>query len=258
MIGCIIQARMGSSRLPGKVMMELDRGKSVLDYVMDQLSFSRLIDKKIIATTDLEQDDVIEQTADRLNYECFRGSAENVLDRYYQCSKKYHINNILRLTSDCPIIDPQIVDKVIEMYLTGKYDYVSNTLVKTFPAGTDVEIFSFELLEKAWKNGTLSSEKEHVTPHIRNRKIDCRLGNLENTNDESHFRWTLDRSEDLELIKQIIKNIDKKPILLKHILNLLSKKPELVKINAHIHPNEGMLKSLKRDDEEKNQYEKTN
>ncbi|MBC8298067.1 MAG: glycosyltransferase family protein [Pelagibacterales bacterium] len=250
MIGCIIQARMGSSRLPGKVMIELDGKNTVLDYVINQLSFSELIDKKIIATTNLEQDDIIEQAANRLNLECFRGSSENVLERYYQCAKKYKIDNILRITSDCPLIDPQIVDKVIEKYLTGKYDYVSNTLVKTFPTGTDAEIFSFRILEKAWRNGTLPSEKEHVTPHIRNNKIDCRLGNLENTNVVNHLRLTLDRSEDLKLIKEIIKNIDKKPILLKDVLSLLVEKPELVKINAHIPSNEGMLKSLKRDNDE--------
>ena len=252
MIGCIIQARTGSSRLPGKVLMKLDKNYTVLDYVTKQLSFCKLIDKMIIATTNLEQDDIIEQAAKKLRIECFRGDSDNVLDRYYRCAKKFEIDNILRITSDCPLIDPEIVDRVIEKYLTREYDYVSNTLIRTFPDGTDAEIFSFNVLEKAWKNATLSSEKEHVTLYIINKKVGYRLGNLENDEKVGRQRWTLDRIEDFELIKKIIERIDKRPILMKDVLDLLSNEPELIKINAHIPANEGMLKSLKRDEDEKN------
>ena len=171
---------MGSSRLPGKVMKKLDKQHTVLDYVINQLSFSKLIDKKIIATTELEQDDVIEQAAKNLGLEFFRGSSDDVLDRYYKCAKKFNIDNILRITSDCPLIDPDIVDKVIEKYQSKEFDYVSNTLIRTFPVGTDVEIFPFKILEKAWQNADLPSEREHVTPYIRNKKFNCKLENLEN------------------------------------------------------------------------------
>ena len=141
MIGCIIQARMGSSRLPGKVLMKLDEKNTVLEYVVNQISQSKLVNKIIIATTDLEQDDVIQKTANELGIECFRGSSDNVLDRYYECAKKFGLNDILRITSDCPLIDSDIVDKVIEKYLTKDFDYVSNTLIRTYPIGMDSEIF---------------------------------------------------------------------------------------------------------------------
>ena len=150
MIGCIIQARMGSSRLPGKVLMKLNENCSTLDFVLNQLSFSTLIDKIIIATTNLVQDDIIEQTAKNLGIECFRGNSDDVLDRYYNCAKKFQMDNIVRITSDCPLIDPGIVDEVISKYKSGNYDYFTNTLIRTYPIGTDVEIFSFEILEKTW------------------------------------------------------------------------------------------------------------
>lgn len=240
---------MGSSRLPGKVMKKLDKQHTVLDYVINQLSFSKLIDKKIIATTELEQDDVIEQAAKNLGLEFFRGSSDDVLDRYYKCAKKFNIDNILRITSDCPLIDPDIVDKVIEKYQSKEFDYVSNTLIRTFPVGTDVEIFPFKILEKAWQNADLPSEREHVTPYIRNKKFNCKLENLENEKKLGYLRWTLDRIEDFELIKKIVKKISKRPILMNDILDLFSDEPELIKINAHVSQNEGMLKSLKKDGE---------
>ena len=230
-------------------MKKLDKQHTVLDYVINQLSFSKLIDKKIIATTELEQDDVIEQAAKNLGLEFFRGSSDDVLDRYYKCAKKFNIDNILRITSDCPLIDPDIVDKVIEKYQSKEFDYVSNTLIRTFPVGTDVEIFPFKILEKAWQNADLPSEREHVTPYIRNKKFNCKLENLENEKKLGYLRWTLDRIEDFELIKKIVKKISKRPILMNDILDLFSDEPELIKINAHISQNEGMLKSLKKDGE---------
>ena len=234
MIGCIIQTRMGSSRLPGKVMMRLDEKSTVLEYVINQLSFCKLIDQKIIATTNLEQDNIIEKHAKELGLECFRGNSENVLERYYECAKKYKLDNILRITSDCPLIDPEITDRVIETYLTKKYDYVSNTLPRTFPIGLDVEVFSFDVLERTWKSATLASEKEHVTPYIRNKKENFRLHNMKNFKKMDHLRWTLDRIEDFNLIKKIVTKIDKRPIVMSDILDLFSKQPELIKINEHM------------------------
>jgi len=249
MIGCIIQARMGSSRLPGKVLMKLNENWSTLDFVLNQLSFSTLIDKIIIATTNLEQDDIIEQTAKNLGIECFRGNSDDVLDRYYNCAKKFQMDNIVRITSDCPLIDPEIVDQVISKYKSANYDYFTNTLIRTYPIGTDVEIFSFETLEKTWYNATLPSEREHVTPFIRNKKMHFRVANLENKKKLGHLRLTLDRQEDLDLIKEIIAKINKNPILMDDILNLFSTEPELIKINENISPDEGIIKSLKKDEE---------
>jgi spore coat polysaccharide biosynthesis protein SpsF len=252
MIGCIVQARMGSSRLPGKTLVKLTDELSTLNFVINQISSSTLIDKIIIATTSLEQDDIIENTCKELGIESYRGSSSDVLDRYYNCAKKFHFDHIIRITADCPLIDPEIIDKVIKKYTTEDFDYVSNTLECTFPIGTDVEIFSFPILEKTWQNAKLLSEREHVTPFIRNNKLNMKLGNLKNTKNLSHIRITLDHTEDLELIQKIISQINNRPILLNDILDLLSTQPELLKINQHIPHNEGMLKSLNQDRNFKN------
>ena len=249
MIGCIIQARMGSTRLPEKVMMKVKGNKTVLDYVINQLKFSKLIDKIIIATTILKQDDVIETSALDQGLEIFRGNSSDVLDRYYQCAKEFNLKHIVRITSDCPLIDPIAVDDVINKYLTGNFDYVSNTLVRTFPIGTDVEIFSFETLEKTWKHAKLPSEREHVTPFIRNKKMNFILGNIESKKNFSNIRVTLDRQEDLVLIQKIALQINKNPILIQDILELFSNDPQLFKVNQNIPSNEGMKKSLDMDEE---------
>ena len=252
MIGCIIQARMVSSRLPGKTLIKLNQYRTTLDFVVNQLSFSALLDKIVIATTNLEQDNIIETNAKTLGIDCFRGSSDDVLDRYYHCAKKFQINTIVRITSDCPLIDPQIVDQVIRKYQYEDYDYVTNTLIRSYPIGTDVEIFSFEILEKTWQKAILPSEREHVTLFIRNKKLNFKLGNLKNSKNLGHLRWTLDRVEDLNLIRKIVVKINKNPILMNDILNLFSLEPELIKINEHITQNEVMLKSLKKDDEFQN------
>ena len=252
MIGCIIQARMGSSRLPGKTLIKLNQYRTTLDFVVNQLSFSALLDKIVIATTNLEQDNIIETNAKTLGIDCFRGSSDDVLDRYYHCAKKFQINTIVRITSDCPLIDPQIVDQAIRKYQSEDYDYVTNTLSRSYPIGTDVEVFSFEILEKTWQKAILPSEREHVTLFIRNKKLNFKLGNLKNSKNLGHLRWTLDRVEDLNLIRKIVVKINKNPILMNDILNLFSLEPELIKINEHITQNEGMLKSLKKDDEFQN------
>ena len=209
-LGCIVQARIGSTRLPGKVLMKLDEKNTVLDYVINQLSFSKLIDKMIIATTNLEQDDVIEDIANRLKIQCFRGDSDDVLDRYYQCAIKFEADNILRITSDCPLIDPEIVDKVITMSETT------------------------------------------------NKKLNCRLGNFLNDKKQENYRWTLDRKEDLILIEKIVQNINKRPILIKDIMELFSKNQNLININSHIPKNEGMIKSLEKDEIEKRKKHEEN
>jgi len=238
---------MGSSRLPNKVLMKINEEQTVLEHVINQLSFSKSIKKIIVATTNLKQDDVIEELVKKIGIDVFRGDSSDVLDRYYQCAKKFNLDNILRITSDCPLIDPEIIDKIIRKYEIEKYDYVTNTLIRTFPIGLDAEIFSFNVLEKTWRNATLPSEREHVTPFIRNKKMDFRLGNIEYEQDLSKIRITLDRKEDYELIKLITNEFKKRPILLQDIIKLFENKPELMKINEEIHHNEGMKKSLELD-----------
>ncbi len=249
MIGCIVQARMGSTRLPGKVMMKIDQNNTVLDFVINQLKSSKLIDKIILATTTHTQDDIIENFGSALGIDVFRGESLDVLDRYYKCAKEFHIDNIVRITSDCPLIDPNMVDDVIEKYEEENLDYATNTLIRTFPVGTDVEIFSFTTLEKTWKNAKLPSEREHVTPFIRNKKMDFRIGNLQSTENYSDIRITLDRNEDLTLIQKVVLQINKNPILLDDVLQLHVKDPKLFKINKNIPHDEGMKKSLELDKE---------
>ena len=248
MIGCIIQARMGSSRLPGKALMKSDSGKPLLYYVINQLRYCSKIKNLVIATTTNQEDDEIEKFANNNSVNVFRGKEKDVLDRYFQCAKKYSFSTIVRITADCPLIDPQIVDKVIEQFFSGNYDFATNTLTRTFPIGTDVEVFSFSALNKAWENAQLPSEREHVTPYFHNKE-NYKIINVENDKNISNLRLTVDRIEDVELIKQILNNISINPIHLEDVLELFSRKPELIEINKHINHNEGFNKSLEEDKE---------
>ena len=239
---------MGSSRLPGKVLMKSGNGMPLLYHVINQLRHCSKVKNLVIATTTNQEDDEIEKFADNNSVNVFRGSEKDVLDRYFQCAKKYSFSTIVRITSDCPLIDPQIVDKVIERFFSGNYDYATNTLIRTFPIGTDAEVFSFSALETAWKNAQLPSEREHVTPHLRN-KGNFKTINVENDTNISNLRLTVDRIEDFELIKEILNNISTNPIHLEDILELFSRKPELIEINKRINHNEGFNRSLKEDQE---------
>ena len=248
MIGCIIQARMGSSRLPGKVLMKSDNGTPLLYHVINQLRHCSKVKNLVIATTTNHEDDEIEKFADNNSVNVFRGKEKDVLDRYFQCAKKYSFSTIVRITADCPLIDPQIVDKVIEKFFSGNYDFATNTLTRTFPIGTDVEVFSFSALNKAWENTQLPSEREHVTPYLR-KEENFKIINVENDKNISNLRLTVDRIEDFELIKQILNDISINPIHLEDVLELFSRKPELIEINKHINHNEGFNKSLEEDKE---------
>tara|TARA_B100001540_G_scaffold250164_1_gene226073 strand:+ start:897 stop:1625 length:729 start_codon:yes stop_codon:yes gene_type:complete len=239
MIDCIIQARMGSSRLPGKTLMELENKKTTLDFVIEQLSFSKLINRVVIATTSLDKDNVIEQKARTLGINCFRGSETDVLDRYYRCAKEFEMKTIVRITADCPIIDPIIVDKVIEQFQSGDYDYAANIIFRTYPVGTDTEIFSFNSLERCWNEAKQPSEREHVTPFMRNKNSNFKTENIQNDQDLSHLRWTLDLKEDLILIREIVSKIKNRPILTSDVLDLFSKEPRLISINEHLAKSRG-------------------
>ncbi|MCV0366648.1 MAG: glycosyltransferase family protein [Nitrosopumilus sp.] len=248
MIGCIIQARIGSTRLPGKVMLNLDENP-VLYYVLEQLRSCKLVDKIIVATTTLDEDDVIENFVATMKVDVFRGSSNDVLDRYYQCAKEFSIDTIVRITADNPLIDPTIVDDLIKKFISNSYDCLTNAYVRTFPYGTEVEIFSFESLEKAWTNAIKPSEREHVTPYLYNNSDNFKIFNVEYPKNISNFRWTIDHENDLTLVKLIVSKIKKRPILINDILDLLSKEPELFEINKNQIPNEGYQKSLKEDEE---------
>jgi len=246
MICCIIQARTGSARLPKKVIQKIDNNLTVLDYVIDQVKYSQKIEKIIVATTDLIEDDLICKYANLQKIECFRGSSEDVLDRFYQCAKKYSAKTIVRITADNPLIDPNIIDKIINEY--NKCDFITNTLERTFPYGTEVEVFSFVSLEKAWENAKKPSEREHVTPFIRNPKNKFVLKNIKNQKNISNFRYTVDKLEDLQLVKEIIKNISTRPIFLQDIIKLNKDKPDIFEINKNI-KHDGYLSSIEKDEQ---------
>jgi len=237
-IGCIIQARMGSSRLPNKVLMKLNNENPLLYFVINQLQNCKSIGKIVVATTTFTEDTKIIEFLKKLNIEYFRGSSTNVLDRYYQCAKKFSFDIIIRITADNPLIDPTIVDLAIEKFNSNSFDYLTNTRKRSFPSGTEVEVFTFLALEKAWKNSTKPSELEHVTPYFYNNPEKFKIFDLINHEDLSSFRWTVDETNDLELVKILISKIKKRPILMNDIVKILKDEPELIKINKNNIQNE--------------------
>ena len=246
-IDCIIQARMGSTRLPGKVMMKVDKTNTVLSYLISQLKNSKKIDKIIIATTDLQEDEIIVNHAKILKIDVFRGNSVDVLDRYYQCAKKFSSKIIVRITADNPLIDPNIVDDVINQFLKNLSDYITNANPRTYPYGTEVEIFSFQALEKASNNAKKPSEREHVTPYFHNNKNKFKISTVKYSEDISHLRWTVDRENDLKFVRKIVSRIKKRPILMTDIIKLISQDPAITSINNRNIPNNEYLKSLEND-----------
>ena len=230
-IDCIIHARMGSSRLPGKVMMKIDKINTIMFYVVNQLKNSKKINRIIIATTNLEEDDIIANYAKTMKVDLFRGDAFDVLDRYYQCAKNFSSEIIVRITADNPLIDPGIVDDVVEQFIKNSFDYVSNAKPRTFPYGTEVEVFLFQALEKAWNNAKKPSEREHVTPYFHNNKNKFKISSVKFSEDLSYLRWTVDRKNDLKFVRKIVSEIKKRPILMTDIIKLISKNPDITSIN---------------------------
>ena len=236
-IGAIIQARMVSTRLSGKVMKELE-GKTVLEHVIERVKQSKMIEEIIIATTVHGRDDVIESEALRCGVKAFRGSEDDVLSRYYYAAKENEIDVIVRITSDCPLIDWKIIDKVISKFMENEYDIVTNAGLeleqRTFPRGLDLEVFSFSVLSNAFNNATEKYQREHVSPYIYETSETVYV--LQNTMDYSKYRWTLDTEEDWILINQIFKRLYKggDNFGLMEVIELMEKEPELVEINKHI------------------------
>lgn len=236
-IGVIIQARMGSTRFSGKIMKNI-KGKTVLQHVIERVRQSKLIDDIIIATTIHERDDIIEHKTLSYGAKVYRGSEDDVLSRYYNAARDNSIDLVIRITSDCPLIDPLVIDEVIDIYLKNNYDIVSNAgsdpACRTFPRGLDVEVFSFEILENAFNKAKEPYQREHVTPYIyeNSQKVFFHM----NSTDYSKYRCTLDTIEDFELIKQIYDRLYKGThnFYLKEIIELFNQEPNLYKINAHI------------------------
>lgn len=237
MIAVIIQARTGSTRLPGKVMKELCE-KTVLAHDIERVSQAKLVDEIIIATTTHDSDDVIVHEAERLGVKVFRGSEDDVLSRYYFAAKGAGADVVVRITSDCPLIDPFILDDIIRVFMDGSYDIVTNAgndlSKRTFPRGLDAEVFSFEILETAHINAEEKYQREHVTPYIyENAKS---VFYYQNDVDYSKYRWTLDTEEDWQLISEIYQRLyhGMHNFYFKDILSVMEENPELYNINKDI------------------------
>lgn len=235
-IVAIIQARMGSTRLPGKVLKQV-KGRPLLDYQLERLSQSKLIDQVVIATTELSADTQIVEYCAQKNIKYFQGSEEDVLKRYYDCAVEYRADAIVRITSDCPLIDPMEVDKVIQYYLEnqGTFDLVSNTVKRTYPRGMDTAIFSFHALKEAHDRAVLESDREHVTKFIYDHQEQFTIGSVEYETNLSHIRLTVDTPEDFQVIKLIIENPSyHKHFYLAEISRFLKNNADILKINSHI------------------------
>lgn len=248
MIVAIIQARVGSSRLPNKVMKYLE-DKTVLEHVVSRVRTSRYIDEVIVATTIDKNNLPLVQLCSSQNIRIFCGSEDDVLDRFYQLAKLIHPDHIVRITSDCPVIDPEIIDLIIENHLRSNSDYTSNTILDSYPDGLDTEIFSFSALEKAWFEAKLSSEREHVTPYIKKHPDLFAIKSIVSEINYASKRWTLDTDSDFKFLTTVFSNLyNSDPIFgMSKILNLLDEQPALELINSNIIRNEGYIKSLKND-----------
>ena len=233
-IVAIIQARMGSSRLPGKVLMDLG-GEMVLGRVVRRLQRSRHISKIVVATTTVPADEVIVAECDRLEVLCFRGSEHDVLDRYYQAARANAADAVVRITSDCPLIDPELVDETVEVFGDKHADYASNVFPRTYPRGLDTEVFSFDALDRAWREAREAHQREHVTPYLYEHPQIFKLASLSGAADYSRYRWTLDTLEDLELLRTIYSRFHgRDDFSWKEVLRLMEREPELAELNSQV------------------------
>jgi len=228
---------MTSTRLPGKVLKTV-LGKPLLEYQIERLQRVRLADAVVIATTTNDTDDPIVALCDRLSVPCVRGSEEDVLGRYYEGAIAHQADVIVRVTSDCPLIDPAIIDQAIQYYLdpARPWDYVSNTRTRTYPRGMDTEVFSAQALGTAFQEATEQPDREHVTPFLYHHGDRFRLGSVTAAHNHSHHRWTVDTSEDFELIRRMLEALypDRPHFTLEEALSLIAKHPDWSLLNAHI------------------------
>jgi len=231
----IVQARMGATRLPGKVLEDL-AGQPMLARVVDRTHQAKALDTVAVATTTQPVDDVIVRLCEERNWTYFRGSEEDVLDRYYQTSSALDADVVVRITADCPLIVPEIIDRIINEFLSyyPEVEYVSNTLVRTFPQGLDVEVMSFDALKRAWQENQNPAWREHVTPYIWRHPKKFKIRNVTNDIDYSYMRWTVDTIEDLTFVRKIYQHFQNDSFTWREVLYLLLEiHPEWLKINRH-------------------------
>ena len=249
-IVAVTQARMGSSRLPGKILREINN-ISLLEIHLERIKNSRFVDDIIVATTTKERDSEIIRLCEKLNVATYRGSEEDVLDRFYQALVHLKPDYVVRLTSDCPLIDSILIDKVVRFTKSNNLDYGSNTLRRVFPDGQDVEVFKFNALRTAWESAELKSEREHVTPYIwkNSSSMGGELFLSDNYSEDYNFgeiRMTVDEEEDFEVIKRLVEALGIDKTWLEYT-KFLIENPSIKNINSKYRLNEGYEKSLKND-----------
>lgn len=234
-VAIIVQARMGASRLPGKPLKK-SLGKTLFSYLLERLKRSKEASSLIVATTRSPKDLVLEKAALKEGVMVYRGSEEDVLSRYLEAAKLVKADAICRITADCPLIDPALIDEMIRLFKASpQIDYLSNTITRTFPRGMDIEIFKTSALEKAAKTAN-RDEKEHVTLYLYRRPKQFQLKNFCYSEDNSHLRWTVDTIDDLKAIRKILQLLYRKnpKFSLKELLKLAEAHPEIAKLNAHV------------------------
>lgn len=255
----IVQARASSSRLPAKVLRPI-LGRPMLSRQLERLRRCRCIDQLLVATSDDPSDQPISKLCAAEAVACFRGSLDDVLDRYYQAAKPFRPSHVVRLTGDCPLADPELIDRVIEFHLQGGYDFVSNAIEPTFPDGLDAAVFRFRLLEQAWREAQLPSEREHVTLFMRHHPERYKIGSYKGSPDRSYLRWTVDKPADFTFVSTIYERLysGKPDFGSEDIYRLLEEEPELLRLNGGIGRNEGLQRSRQQDNEWKSQNENQN
>jgi len=244
----VLQARTSSTRLPGKVLMPL-LGKPMILRQVERISRSKHIERLVVATSADPSDDQLAELCASVGVAVFRGQLEDVLDRFYQAARSHAPSHVIRLTGDCPLIDPDVIDQIVEFCLAQGLDYASNTIVPTFPDGLDVEIMTFPSLQAAWTEATLPSQREHVTPYIHQNPQRFRTGNFKGEANLSQMRWTVDEPADFELVKAVYGALypSKPDFSTPEIIRFLENNPELLALNTGFERNEGYKRSLQKE-----------
>jgi glutamate-1-semialdehyde aminotransferase/spore coat polysaccharide biosynthesis protein SpsF (cytidylyltransferase family) len=243
-IVAIIQARMGSSRFPGKTLADL-AGRPMLARVVERVRRAAAVNKVVVATSTAAGDDPIAEFCAHERIPCFRGSEDDVLERFYDAAKEHGADVLVRITADCPLIDPGVIDRVVERFQCGDCDYASNALRYTYPDGLDTEVFSMAALQQAWREAKKPSEREHVTPYLRSGKF--RAVNVENESPSEPQRWTVDHPADLEFVRAVYAAFaGKTDFRYREVLELLKARPELAATQTETITNEGYYRSLYR------------
>ena len=235
----IVQARMGSTRFPDKVMKTI-HNRPMIDLLLSRLSLSKKLDQIVVATSRSEKNDPLAAYVEKLGYPVYRGSEDDVLDRYYQTATQYSADTITRITGDCPLIDPNLVDDIISHFKENKSDYTSNVSPPSYPDGLDTEVFTYKALESAWRSTGEKSDREHVTPFIR-ESGHYKCSNISSKIDLSSERWTVDEPEDLEVVSKIFEHFHPRlDFCWQEVTDLNKSKPEIFSGNKHLKRNEGM------------------